>query len=128
MKILMTAALLAGVTLLGACVPQQQQLGQPVVFAPERSQRCDTSFRVVNNSSRTVTQLYFSQSALSAWGNDQLGQNVLPPGRTANYRAANPGSYDFRVVYAGGGEAQLRRVNVCSATQVTVTNSGLIAR
>lgn len=120
----MTAALLAGATLLGGCTPQGQQ---PVYATPARGPVCDTGFRVVNNSSRTVTQLFFSHSSINAWGNDQLGAAVLQPGRFVNYRAANPGSYDFRVVWAGGGAAELRRVNVCAASQITVTNAGLRA-
>ncbi len=106
---------------LGACTPQAQN----VVAVP--SQACDTSFRVVNNSSMTVNQLFFSHSSLSGWGNDQLGSSVLPPGRLVNYRAANAGNYDFRVVWANGNAAEIRGVNVCRASQITVTNRGLVA-
>lgn len=126
MKRLIAAALLAGSTLLVGCVPPQQMM-QPVSVTPSRGPVCDTSFRIVNNSSRAVAQLFFSHSSINAWGNDQLGSAVLPPGRTMNYRAANPGAYDFRVVWAGGGTAELRRVNVCTATEITVTNAGLRA-
>jgi hypothetical protein len=88
---------------------------------------CDTSFRVVNNSSGTVERLYFSSSRQSGWGNDQLGTAVLAPGRTVSYRAANTGNYDFRVVWANGRSAELSNVNVCRASQITVTDRGLIA-
>lgn len=106
---------------LGACTPQAQN----VVVVP--SQACDTSFRVVNNSSLTVRSLYFSHSSLAGWGNDQLGSSVLAPGRFVNYRAANTGNYDFRVVWTNGQAAELRGVNVCRASQITVTNRGLAA-
>ncbi|MBU8538613.1 hypothetical protein [Falsiroseomonas tokyonensis] len=107
---------------LAACVEQPQRA---VVMVPAQS--CDTSFRVANASSRTVERLYFSHSSRSGWGNDQLGSSVLPPGRQLSYRAANTGLYDFRVVWDNGRAAELRQVNVCVASQITVTNGGLRA-
>ncbi|PWS35552.1 hypothetical protein DFH01_18310 [Falsiroseomonas bella] len=91
------------------------------------TQACDTSFAVTNQSSGTVAQLFFSHSSQSGWGADQLGQSVLPPGRFVNYRAANTGAYDFRVVWTNGRAAELRGVNICRASRITVTNNGLIA-
>lgn len=107
---------------LAAC---QQEPAQRVVVVP--SQACNTAFRVVNNSAVTVGQLYFSHSSLSGWGVDQLGQSVLPPGRFVNFRANNAGNYDFRVVWTNGRAAEIRGVDICRASQITVTNSGLIA-
>ena len=107
---------------LAAC---QQEPAQRVVVVP--SQACNTAFRVVNNSAATVGQLYFSHSSQSGWGVDQLGQSVLPPGRFVNYRANNAGNYDFRVVWTNGRAAEMRGVDICRASQITVTNSGLIA-
>jgi hypothetical protein len=121
---LLAAGLLAGSALmLSAC----QEPAQRVVVVPSQAVGCDTSFSVVNNSSATVERLYFSHSSLSGWGNDQLGTSVLPPGRVVNYRAANTGNYDFRVVWTNGRAAELRGVNVCRASRITVTNGGLIA-
>jgi hypothetical protein len=123
---------LAGLAVFGAlltagCV-QQPAAVQPVVVAPTRpAVACDTRFRVVNNSSLTVAQLFFSHSSLNAWGNDQLGSAVLPPGRFVNYAAANAGNYDFRVVWANGQASELRRVNICAASQIVITNQGLRA-
>lgn len=108
---------------LAAC---QQESRQQVVAVPV-AVACDTSFRVVNNSAATVTQLYFSSSSRSGWGVDQLGTSVLPPGRFVNYRAASPGAYDFRVVWNTGQSAELRGIDICRASQITVTNRGLIA-
>jgi hypothetical protein len=117
---LLTAATLLGLTGLAACVPPTQTM---VV----QQASCNTAFRVINNSSGTVERLYFSHSSLGGWGNDQLGQNVLPPGRSASYRAANTGYYDFRVVWQNGRSAELRQVNVCAASNIVVTNRGLSA-
>jgi hypothetical protein len=110
---------------LAACVPQPQTVY--VQQAAPLARSCDTSFRVVNASSGTVERLYFSHSSLGGWGADQLGASVLPPGRSAGYRAANAGSYDFRVVWAGGRASELRGVNICAASTITVTNYGLRA-
>jgi hypothetical protein len=118
------SAALAGAAALGLAACQQEP-AQRVVVVP--SQACNTAFRVVNNSSLTVGQLYFSHSSLSGWGVDQLGQSVLPPGRFVNYRASNAGNYDFRVVWTNGRAAEMRGVNICRASQITVTNSGLVA-
>lgn len=103
----------------------QEDTRRGAVVVP--SQSCNTAFRVVNNSSGTVGQLFFSHSSRSGWGVDQLGQSVLPPGRFVNYRAANTGAYDFRVVWTNGRAAEIRQVNVCRASQITVTDRGLIA-
>jgi hypothetical protein len=119
---LLPAALLGlGALGLAAC----QEPAQRVVTVP--GQVCDTSFRVVNQSSGTVQTLQFSHSSLGAWGADQLGSSVLPPGRFVNYRAANAGNYDFRVMWTNGRSAQLMGVNICRASQITVTDRGLIA-
>lgn len=117
-------AAMVGLAALGLAGCQQEPQRAAVVVP---SQACDTSFRVVNQSSGTVAQLYFSHSSLSGWGTDQLGASVLPPGRFVSYRAANAGNYDFRVVWTNGRAAELMRVNICRASQITVTDRGLIA-
>lgn len=107
---------------LAGCMPPTQT--QTVVV---RERSCDTSFRVVNASSGTVERLFFSHASQNGWGNDQLGEAVLPPGRATNYRAANTGAYDFRVVWANGRAAELRGIDVCVASTITVTDGGLRA-
>lgn len=120
---LLTLAALGG---LAACAPAQPQ-AVLIHQAAAPAGSCDTSFRVANASSGTVERLYFSHSSLNGWGADQLGASVLPPGRSTGYRAANPGAYDFRVVWASGRAAELRRVNICAASTITVTDYGLRA-
>jgi hypothetical protein len=127
-KILSLLAVL-GATTVAACAPQTVYVPQPVAIAqPPVAAVCDTRFQVANRSSLTVMQLFFSHASLSAWGADQLGANVLPPGRVANYRANNAGNYDFRIVWSNGRAAELRRVNICAASQIVVTNQGIFAR
>ena len=59
---------------------------------------------------------------------DQLGQNVLPPGRAWNFTAANAGADDVRVVYQNGRVAELRGVDIHRASRIVVTNQGLFAQ
>lgn len=121
-RALLSLVALGGIALTAAaCAPP----AQPVVV--QQAASCDTSFRVNNVSSGIVEELYFSHASLNGWGADQLGTNVLAPGRSASFRAANTGSYDFKVVWTGGRSAELRGVNICAASTITVTNAGLRA-
>ena len=125
-RLLPAAIAMLGAAAVSACAPQTVYVPQPVAVAPPAyRQGCDSRFQVVNNSSRTVLTLQYSHASLANWGVDQLGQNVLPPGRVWNARAANAGSYDFRITWAGGGAAELRQVDICLASQIMVTNRGL---
>ena len=90
--------------------------------------QCDTSFSLVNQSGATVQEFYFGSSAQQSWGVDQLGQNVLPNGRTMNFRARSPGRNDFRVVWANGERADLMGVDICSTSQIIATPTGVSAR
>jgi hypothetical protein len=123
---LLAALAVSGAAAVSACAPQTVYVPQPVAVAPMPV--CDTRFQVVNNSSRTVLTLQYSHASLASWGVDQLGQNVLRPGQVWNARAANAGLYDFRIQWMGGGAAELRRVDICRASQIVVTNSGMFAR
>lgn len=121
---------LMGTTAVAACAPQTVYVPQPGYVAPPvyAAPGCDTRFQVVNNSSRQVYSLQYSHASRSDWGVDQLGQNMIPVGGVWNARAANAGAYDFRITWNGGGAAELRNVNICSASQIIVTNRGMYAR
>jgi hypothetical protein len=126
-KILALFAVL-GAGAVSACAPQTVYVPQPGFVPAPVVPSCDTRFQVVNRSSLTVMQLFFSHASRNDWGVDQLGANVLPPGRVWNYTAANAGAYDFRVVYQNGRAAELRRVDICRASRIVVTNGGLYAQ
>lgn len=118
---------LVGATAVSACAPQTVYVPAPVGVAP-MPMGCDTRFQVVNNSSRAVYSLQYSHATRNDWGPDQLGQNMIPVGGVWNARAANTGLYDFRITWNGGGAAELRRVDICSASRIYVTNRGLYAQ
>lgn len=90
--------------------------------------QCDTSFTLVNQSGVTVQEFYFGSSAQSSWGTDQLGQNVLPNGRSMNFRARAAGNNDFRVIWANGERADLMGVDICATSQIVATPTGISAR
>ena len=64
---------------------------------------------------------------LGGWGSDQLGQDVLSPGESRGYRAANTGLYDFRTVWMDGSAAEIRQVDICRASQITAYRGRLTA-
>lgn len=113
--------LLAAGFLLGACVPDARQ--------PNTSSRagCDTSIRFENTSSITVTNLYYNPAPVATWGQDRLGQNVLRPGGTTNSRMSFARPYDFRIVWENGRSSELRNVDVCRVSHISITNVGLRA-
>lgn len=95
--------------------------------APAHAQ-CDTRFVFENRSNVTVMEFYFDSSRNPNWTRDELGSGVLPPGQSRQFRAAYTGNYDFRAVLQNGRAFELRQVNICQASVITLTNSGLSAR
>ncbi|MBL6456267.1 hypothetical protein JMJ55_13110 [Belnapia sp. T6] len=91
------------------------------------AQGCDTSIEVVNRSGVQIDELYFNPSSNSNWGRDRLGENVLTPGRTASFRPGRGGNYDFRVVWSGGGEAEIRGVDICAISRIIAMSGRLVA-
>jgi len=80
----------------------------------------DPSFRLVNRSGRMIERAYASPSGDDSWGQDRLGENMLPSGRFLTIRLPTDGNclYDVRVEYQGGGSDEQRRVNTCNRTEV----------
>ena len=87
------------------------------VAAPAVAQSSDPSFRLNNRSSSTINEVYVSSANDTSWGQDRLGQNVLPPGRTVIIRLPNAQCMnDIRVVFANGQAHERRRVDTCQIT------------
>jgi hypothetical protein len=96
-------------------------------MAPAYAQSCDTSFVFVNSSSNTVNEFYFDPASSANYSRDELGSDVLPPGRSKNFRAANSGMYDFLAVLDNGRRVEMKGRDVCVIRRVTLTNSGMTA-
>jgi hypothetical protein len=122
----LAGALGLGALCLGACAsepPEPRTTGTAAAAA--RGPACDGSFRVTNNSTRIVSRVHLRDAALTNWGPDLLGQEVLPPGRTSQFRAPGPGVFDMRLLWADRQAVERRRITICSATQVSVGNFGI---
>lgn len=102
-------------------------LAATAALAPAQAQRCDTRFDFFNRSSRTVMEFYFDSSRNPNWTRDELGKGVLEPGQARRFAAAYTGDYDFRAVLEGGRAVELRNVDICRITRVTLTDRGLSA-
>ncbi|CAH0225083.1 hypothetical protein [Roseomonas sp. CECT 9278] len=113
MRRLATAAAAAFLALGGLSAPAEAQTGDP-------------SFNLVNRSSRTIYEAYASPSSDSNWGQDRLGNNVVPAGRSFVVRLPQGECmYDVRVVYdrAGGPAEERRNLNLCNVTDLPFDGS-----
>lgn len=97
-------------------------------FSTAQAQNCDTRFNFHNRSSVTVMEFYFDSSRNPRWTRDELGTGVLPAGQSRRFTAAFSGNYDFRAVLANGRAVELRQINICVITDVTLTDGGMTAR
>lgn len=96
-------------------------LGMGGIIPAAQAQTGDPSFNLVNRSSRVIYEAYASPATDSNWGQDRLGQNVVPAGRSFVIRLPQGECiYDVRVVYdRQGGQAEERRnINLCNMTEV----------
>lgn len=108
MRRLATAAAAAFLALGGLAAGAQAQTGDP-------------SFNLVNRSGRVIYEAYASPATDSNWGQDRLGQNVVPAGRSFVVRLPQGECiYDVRVVYdrQGGPAEERRNINLCNLTEL----------
>jgi hypothetical protein len=85
------------------------------------AQTGDPSFNLVNRSNRVIYEAYASPSSDSNWGQDRLGTNVVPAGRSFVIRLPQGEClYDVRVVYdrQGGPAEERRNLNLCNLSEL----------
>jgi hypothetical protein len=83
------------------------------------AQSNDPSFRLTNNSSMRINEIYVSSSNNDSWGADRLGDRALGSGNTYTIRLPTGQCVnDIRVVYSNGQASERRRVNTCSLTDL----------
>lgn len=81
--------------------------------------RGNPSFWLVNNSRRTMRELYASPSSQNTWGPDRFGTGVLGGGdRFAVRLPEGECIYDVRVVWADGRPEDRRRINLCDVIEL----------
>jgi hypothetical protein len=82
-----------------------------------------SNFRVYNDSSYNILELYVSASDRDTWDNDILGRDVLPSGSDIqvlfNGSSPNQCLYDIRAVFEGGQVLEDYQINVCQNTNYT---------
>ena len=84
----------------------------------------DLQFVLINNSSVNLHQLYVSETASDAWGEDILGQDILEAGMQATVTITDGLSvcdYDLRFVAEDGSEATGTQ-NLCELGTFTLTD------
>src|SRR5215510_14392085 len=96
-------------------------LALAAAFSGAAVAQCDPRFQIVNATDTLVAELHISSSGEAAWGPDLLGSGVLAPGQGAEVTPPAGGMYDMRVVMANSQQAELRQLNVCQISRVTVT-------
>lgn len=90
------------------------------------AQTGDPSFNLVNRSSRVIYEAYASPTTDNTWGQDRLGQNVVPAGRSFVVRLPQGQClYDVRVVYdqQGGPSEERRNINLCNIRDLAFDGS-----
>jgi hypothetical protein len=84
-------------------------------FADERD------FTLHNNSSIDIYYVYVSPSSSNFWGDDVLGEDVLPSGNQVDITFDDPRTtcvWDVKAVANDGSEGYVYKVDLCSVTDV----------
>ena len=83
------------------------------------AQTNDPSFRLTNNSSGKINEIYVSSAGVNSWGPDRLGDRALNSGGSYTIRLPNGQCVnDIRVVYGNGQSTERQRVNTCGLTDL----------
>ncbi|WP_439594611.1 hypothetical protein [Falsiroseomonas sp.] len=81
--------------------------------APSASQ-ANPSFNLVNHGNAVIREVYVSSVREDNWGEDRLGDQVLPPGRHLAVRLpAGDCLNDVRIVWMDGRNEERRRLDTC---------------
>lgn len=81
-------------------------------------------FTLINRTGFQINEVYVSPSANDRWGRDILGDEVMPSGTSRNVTFPNSTracQFDIKVVYADGENGEVRQVNLCEVSNVTLT-------
>lgn len=113
-------AVLAFVVGIGAALPAQAQVDR------DGLQRW---INVVNRTGVTIREFYMTDVDTRGWGDDRLGQDVIPPGQTyralptQRQRARGYCRFDMRVVFENGASTERRGVNLCEVAALVCTST-----
>jgi hypothetical protein len=79
-----------------------------------------------NKSGYTVNEIYASNTSVSEWQEDILGEKVLLPGGTIRANIDDGTGhcmFDFRIVFEDGDQAEKRGFDVCKMEELNITDS-----
>jgi hypothetical protein len=81
-------------------------------------------FTLRNTSSDTIMRFYVSPSTSDQWGDDQLGEEMVPPGSsyTLHFAEGDAGGtcqFDLQIVTSDGASTVESNVNLCTTSTVT---------
>lgn len=108
-------------TLLATLVASAWLAAAPVLAQSQQD------FALVNRTGYQINELYVSASANTRWGRDILGDEVMPSGTRRNItfgRTQRECLHDIRIVYSDGEAAEIREVDLCRVSVVTLTWNG----
>ena len=86
---------------------------------PDQSRIPATGLRVVNDSDRTIVEIYLASEGSPTWGRNRLGDSPLAPGEEI-LLGARCGVYDALLVDGDGGGCELRDLELCRSEPVWV--------
>lgn len=96
---------------------------QGVVFGDRPPEAAAAPHRVTlaNRHGRTIQQIYLSPNENRDWGDDVLGNAVLPVGERFEARMSGGCRADLRIVFEGGGGAEERRdIDICTTPAIVL--------
>ncbi|MDP3415837.1 hypothetical protein [Falsiroseomonas sp.] len=81
---------------------------------PGAQASANPSFNLVNHGGASIREVYVTSVQVDNWGEDRLGQQVLPPGRHLAVRLPSGDCVnDVRIVWMDGRPEERRRIDTC---------------
>jgi hypothetical protein len=88
------------------------------------AQAANRIVEIINETGATMTEFYASIGASNSWEEDILGDEALEDGESVDVNIDDGSGkcvYDFKAIFANGGEAVKQGVNVCQISTFTFT-------
>ncbi|MBQ3451995.1 MAG: hypothetical protein IJL12_03545 [Selenomonadaceae bacterium] len=83
---------------------------------------------VYNNTGQTIIKLQISAREQETWGDNLLGNGILPNGGNTSFSYdANYQYYEVRIIFAGGSEITWRKdkaLNFYGSTMIVFSSNG----
>lgn len=100
-------------------------IGSLVFFASAHTAMAakgDSKVIVVNKSSWSIHEMYFSPTDETEWGDDQLGSQTINTGESFTLSGVPCDKWDIKVVDEDGDECVIESVGLCGDTDKWVIN------